>query len=739
MGLPPREAPRGGPENARNAFRGVRQRKWGSWVAEIPHPRLRTRVWLGSFRTAEAAAREYDRAALKLLGPSAPLNFPQRLAESLAQRLPPDGPPTGPEASEPLGDGALGAVWTESSGNMRSLPARASHAIAPTAAPTAAPAAAPAAEIATYNEAQAEARPLSSHSGPHSKRRRLLASGGEWTRPLAHPVLPPMSQSTQHSSQGGLGSKARAQSSQQSFERDPKDAMRPLTPTVLSPPTNPSTAVGVSASPLPPVTSLASLLSSAACPFSPTSDPAIVAHSNFPDPTAVESGTRTPAAPTPTGSTCGGVSGGHTRSQLLQQLLSPSPDSLTAQVLLLLDQATAITGTAGATAAVDANSIAAAAGDGLPSLPVHVPTLPGDAPTLPRHVSACVAVLAALGANPHQGVWEQAGKRGVEGTMGGQLKALLLEMEEEEEERRVREAVWVQQRKQVRVPLPGYSRARLMQHEIQPEKHVHMPSQQFPVQHVHMPTQQHPVQHVHMPAQQPHVDALLDSLLQQLEARQEYEMMQLAQAMEEQRKEDERVAAAQPPISSVQLQFQPFVQPSYASALASPHQHSVEHVISQKNAGSWEPHALTESHFTSMTSSSPPASSAASPADEAEEVTRKWGLEAGLWKAGSNAEVAKDLLTRYGGAYLGTSIALSLVSFSLCYVLVDQGVDVAGLLDSIGLHVDSTGEAVGTFAIAYAAHKALSPVRFPPTVALTPVVAGWLGKNKEKEGESKGE
>ena len=35
---------------------------------------------------------------------------------------------------------------------------------------------------------------------------------------------------------------------------------------------------------------------------------------------------------------------------------------------------------------------------------------------------------------------------------------------------------------------------------------------------------------------------------------------------------------------------------------------------------------------------------------------------------------------------------------------------------------------MGTFAIAYAAHKALSPVRFPPTVALTPVVARWLGK-----------
>lgn len=42
---------------------------------------------------------------------------------------------------------------------------------------------------------------------------------------------------------------------------------------------------------------------------------------------------------------------------------------------------------------------------------------------------------------------------------------------------------------------------------------------------------------------------------------------------------------------------------------------------------------------------------------------------------------------------------------------------------------------VGTFAIAYAAHKALSPVRFPPTVALTPLVAQWIGK-KPAEGSS---
>ncbi len=56
----------------------------------------------------------------------------------------------------------------------------------------------------------------------------------------------------------------------------------------------------------------------------------------------------------------------------------------------------------------------------------------------------------------------------------------------------------------------------------------------------------------------------------------------------------------------------------------------------------------------------------------------------------------------------------------------------AGLLNGVGLQVTDTNEKVGTVAIAYAAHKALSPVRFPPTVALTPVVAKWIGKKKEE-------
>lgn len=78
---------------------------------------------------------------------------------------------------------------------------------------------------------------------------------------------------------------------------------------------------------------------------------------------------------------------------------------------------------------------------------------------------------------------------------------------------------------------------------------------------------------------------------------------------------------------------------------------------------------------------------------------------------------------------MATSITLAILSFSTCYVLIDNGVDVTALLAKLGITVNDTSSTAGTAAIAYAVHKAASPIRFPPTVALTPVVANWIGKS----------
>lgn len=87
IGKPKRKAPakgskkgcmkgKGGPENVRCKYRGVRQRTWGKWVAEIREPHRGNRLWLGTFSSGPEAALAYDEAAKAMYGSVARLNFP---------------------------------------------------------------------------------------------------------------------------------------------------------------------------------------------------------------------------------------------------------------------------------------------------------------------------------------------------------------------------------------------------------------------------------------------------------------------------------------------------------------------------------------------------------------------------------------------------------------------------------------------------------------------------------------